>query len=67
MRLVATKKFHIFVIGTTLYICMSTLLFGEVFSLLLTEKTTMFTVLCRDMRILIDKVFLYVIGKYKIM
>ena len=44
-----------FVVGTTLYICMSALPFGLVFSLLLTKKTTMFAVLCIDMCNLIDK------------
>ena len=47
-------KFPLFVIGTTLYICMSNLPLGQVSSLLLTKKTTMFTVYV-DMRILIDK------------
>jgi len=39
--------FTLFVIGTTLHICMSALPFGYVFSLLLAKKTIMFTVLCR--------------------
>ena len=36
-----------FVIGTTLYIYMSALPFGQVYPLLLTRNTTLFTVLCR--------------------
>ena len=39
--------FHIFVIWTTLYVCMRALPFGQLFPLLLTKTTTMFTVLCR--------------------
>ena len=40
------ELFSLFVIRTTLYTCMSALPFGYVFSLCLTKKTTMFTVLC---------------------
>jgi len=38
----------LFVRGTTLYISMSDLLFGYVFSSFLQRKPTMFTVLCRN-------------------
>ena len=62
-------KVHLFVIGTTLYICMSSLHFGYVFSLLLTKKTNMFTVLCRHAHCdwQSTEVFLNIIGKSNIM
>ena len=41
------RVFPIFVIGTTLYICMSALPFRYVFPLILTKLITMFTVLSR--------------------
>ena len=58
--------FSPFVIGTTLY---SALPFEKVFSLLLTKKTTMFTVLCKHAHSHRQHTesFLYVIGKSYIM
>ena len=50
-------------------ISMGTLPFGQVFSLLLTKKTAMYSILCRHARFdwQSTKAFLYVIGKYNIM
>ena len=63
------RLFPLFVIKTILYICTSALPFGQVFSLVLTKKTSMFTVLCRHAHSdwQSTEAFLYVIGKSNIM